>query len=329
MYIPILFPGCATPQWALVDSGAQVSLITTGCATYCNLVESGFTNVLASDLTVGGVSGASWQTARLTTTAILGTQRLAGREMDFSFALQPGERYKIIIGMDIIKEHKLILDFNTDCIKFKGKNDEKVHLKLTPRKVVFRTKQIKDYFDYIRKGRAITKAQTNEVQEEEITLDSFDQSCLEVDEVTAQYVGEELTHVAALAALPPGLPDSPLDADEPADIIKDPDFAISCQLATKMTGKVQPGGKQITFRVKEHQITAIVENHAVANVDVLFHEEGEECASKHLHKIGVNGVKAKTNLQAVVMEMMSLTREMGGKQRRVKIRNAAVHSLLT
>ncbi len=231
--------------------------------------------------------------------------------------------------MDIIKEHKLILDFNTDCIKFKGKNDEKVHLKLTPWKVVFRTKQIKDYFDYIRKGRAITKAQTNEVQEEELTMDSFDQSCLEVDEVTAQYVGEELTHVAALAALPPGLPDSPLDADEPADVIKDPDFAISCQLATKMTGKVQPGGKQITFRVKEHQITTIVENHAVANVDVLFHEEGEECASKHLHKIGVSGVKAKTNLQAVVMEMMSLTREMGGKQRRVKIRNAAVHSLLT
>ena len=58
-----------------------------------------------------------------------------------------------------------------------------------------------------------------------------------------------------------------------------------------MTGKVQPGGKQITFRVKEHQITAIVENHAVANVDVLFHEEGEACASKHLHKIGVKGVK--------------------------------------
>lgn len=32
LYVPILFPKCSTPQWALVDSGAQLSLITTGCA---------------------------------------------------------------------------------------------------------------------------------------------------------------------------------------------------------------------------------------------------------------------------------------------------------
>lgn len=60
LYVPILFPKCSTPQWALVDTGAQLSLITTGCAQYCNLVEEGFTNVLASDLKVGGVSGAPW-----------------------------------------------------------------------------------------------------------------------------------------------------------------------------------------------------------------------------------------------------------------------------
>ena len=81
--------------------------------------------------------------------------------------------------------------------------------------------------------------------------------------------------------------------------------------------------------MKEHQVTAIVENHAVANVDILFHEEGEECPSRHLHKIGVNGVKAKANLQAVVKEMMTLTKEMGNKQGQVRMRNAAVHSLLT
>jgi hypothetical protein len=75
-------------------------------------VDSGFTNVLASDLKVGGVSGAPWQTARLTTTAILGSQRTASRELPFSFALQPGERYKIIIGMDILKENKMILDLS-------------------------------------------------------------------------------------------------------------------------------------------------------------------------------------------------------------------------
>ncbi len=60
LYIPVLFPKCSTPQWALVDTGAQLSLITTGCAQYCNLVEEGFTNVLASNLKVGGVSGSPW-----------------------------------------------------------------------------------------------------------------------------------------------------------------------------------------------------------------------------------------------------------------------------
>ncbi len=49
-----------------------------------------------------------------------------------------------------------------------------------------------------------------------------------MDELTAQYVGEELTHIAALAELPPGLPDTPLDVEEHADVIQDPTFAISC-----------------------------------------------------------------------------------------------------
>ncbi len=139
-----------------MDSGAQLSLITTGCAQYCNLVEEGFTNVLASDLKVGGVSGAPWQTARLTTTAILGSQRLASREMKISFALQTGDRYKIIIGMDVLSQCKAQLDFAAETLKFKVKED-KVNLKLTQRKVIWKSKQLKDYFDYVRKGRRIIK----------------------------------------------------------------------------------------------------------------------------------------------------------------------------
>ncbi len=60
LYVPILFPNCDQPQWALVDSGAQVSLITTTCAKYCNLVDPQFQNVLASNLKVGGINGKPW-----------------------------------------------------------------------------------------------------------------------------------------------------------------------------------------------------------------------------------------------------------------------------
>ena len=67
------------------------------------------------------------------------------------------------------------------------------------------------------------RAQANDVEEEE-TLTDLDISCLEVDNVTASYIGEELTHVAALVELPPGLPDTPLDVAPPMAY---PPFAIT------------------------------------------------------------------------------------------------------
>lgn len=140
LYVPVLFPNCKEPQWALIDTGAQLSLITTTCARFCNLVEEGFENVVASDLKVGGVNGQPWQTARLKTSVILGSQRLAAREMPIEFALLGGDRYKIIIGMDILKERKMMIDLSQECLKFKLTNEEKVNLKLTHRHAVFRTK---------------------------------------------------------------------------------------------------------------------------------------------------------------------------------------------
>ena len=59
-YVPVLFPNCPEPQWALIDTGAQVSLITTTCAKYCNLVDPQYQNIIASNLKVGGVSGSPW-----------------------------------------------------------------------------------------------------------------------------------------------------------------------------------------------------------------------------------------------------------------------------
>ena len=95
--------------------------------------------MLPSDLKVGGVSGSPWQTARLQTKVILGSQRLASRELPVSFCLQPGERYKIIIGMDLLKEWGMTVDLNQEVLRFKLKED-KINLKLTQRKVIFKSK---------------------------------------------------------------------------------------------------------------------------------------------------------------------------------------------
>lgn len=86
-------------------------------------------------------------------------------------------------------------------------NEEKVNLKLTPRNIVFRTKQLKSYRDYIRSIKE-KKATVNEVESD---MDAFEVSALQVDEDTASYVGDDLAQVAALAQLPPQLPDTPLD----------------------------------------------------------------------------------------------------------------------
>lgn len=243
--------------------------------------------------------------------------------MKISFALQTGDRYKIIIGMDVLSQYKAQLDFAAESLKFKIKED-KVNLKLTQRKVIWKSKQLKEYFDYVRKGRQIVK-EANEVEEED-EEHVQDHSCFEIDELTAQYVGEELTHIAALAELPPGLPDTPLDHDPPAAA---PSFAVTCQLAEALVGKEVSGGALLNFKVDGEDVCAVAENHAVADVDVLFHADGEECASKHAHKVGVDAAHAKLKVKASVLEMAQLSKQLKSKESNVAIRNAAVHSLLT
>jgi hypothetical protein len=163
--------------------------------------------------------------------------------------------------------------------------------------------------------------------EKDASQTDLENSCLEVDELTAQYVGKELTHVAALAELPPGLPDTPLDAD--VDVPADPAFALSCQLASELLRKDQPGGKLLNFQWDGGKVSAIVENHAVANVKVLFHAKGEECKSNHEHKVEIDATVAKQRLKDTIKEMASLSTKLDTKTKQVQLRNVAVHSLLT
>ena len=60
--------------------------------------------------------------------------------MAVQFALLGGDRYKIIIGMDILKENKMVIDLAQEVLRYKLANQEKVNLKLTPRAVIFKTK---------------------------------------------------------------------------------------------------------------------------------------------------------------------------------------------
>ncbi len=82
---------------------------------------------------------------------MLGNQRLAEREMPVQFAIMQGDRYKIIIGMDILRKFGMMVDLGQEVLRYKTEKAGKVQLKLTPRQVIFRTKQVQQYREYLRK----------------------------------------------------------------------------------------------------------------------------------------------------------------------------------
>ncbi len=121
--------------------------------------------------------------------------------MPVEFALLGGDRYKIIIGMDILKEHKMVVDLAQETLRFKLHSEDKVNLKLVPRGTIFKTKQLRSYREYVQNVRSKT-ANANVLDcsdEENHDLSNFEVSTLQVDDDTAAYVGEELADVAALA----------------------------------------------------------------------------------------------------------------------------------
>ncbi len=85
----------------------------------------------------------------------------------------------------------------------------------------------------------------------------------------------------------------------------------------------------LNFELEGKDICAIVENHAVADVDVLFYDQDEVCNSRHAHKVGVNSVEAKANLKVVVEEMHTLSANWAKTRSPVEVRNAVMRSVFT
>lgn len=170
--------------------------------------------------------------------------------------------------------------------------------------MIFKTKQLRAYRDYLR-GIRSNRPEVNDAEEELVgDIQAVEASALPVDEEDASYLGEELAHIAALGQLPPPLPDTPHDTTRAAEHeFAKPEFAITCSLASKLVGRPQEGGKLLRFTFDAGCVIAIVENHAVANVDVLFHDAGETCESHHEHKVGIDGDAASQKLAASLAEM--------------------------
>ena len=123
-----------------------MSLITTGVAKYCNVVAPDYSNLLPSELKLNGVTGAPWGTARLATDVTIGQQRLASRQLKIQFAVLPGDKYKIILGMDVLMQLQATVNIPRSILSVNFGDGEAAQLKMAERRALFKTPAFKNYF---------------------------------------------------------------------------------------------------------------------------------------------------------------------------------------
>ena len=97
-------------QWALVDSGAELTLVTTQFANFANLVMPNFQNVQDSGFHIVGVNGYRSPTQVINTRITLGRSESENRTYPISLCVITGEAYKLVLGMEVLERLKAIID---------------------------------------------------------------------------------------------------------------------------------------------------------------------------------------------------------------------------
>ena len=87
-------------QFFLIDTGAMVSLITTGVVNFFNLAKEGHSNIKRAGFKVNGVTQGDASAAILETPLTLGFRR--SLKIDSHLTIIDSPKYKLILGMDIL-----------------------------------------------------------------------------------------------------------------------------------------------------------------------------------------------------------------------------------
>lgn len=104
-YVPLTFPHAEDLTfWGLVDTGAQVSVISAGLANYLNLIQEDFSNVSATPFQVSGYNGTKSYMPTITTTLRLGRFGGDERAVTVQLCVLDSNEYKIILGVDILSK---------------------------------------------------------------------------------------------------------------------------------------------------------------------------------------------------------------------------------
>jgi Aspartyl protease len=109
-YMPVKFDASEDVWWALVDTGAQVSVISAGLASYLDLYCQDMSNVFPASFAVKGYNEASTYMPVLETRLRVGAHGNEERWMPVHLCVLDTNMYKLIIGVDILHELKFVFD---------------------------------------------------------------------------------------------------------------------------------------------------------------------------------------------------------------------------
>ena len=104
MYAPVQFPTDGRTWWAMIDTGAQVSIISAGIVEYLGLLDSEGVKCYPSSFTVSGFDGSSKLKMPIMEVWMrMGTKGGDERWEKIQLAVLDTQRYKLILGRDFIK----------------------------------------------------------------------------------------------------------------------------------------------------------------------------------------------------------------------------------
>ena len=66
------------------------------------------------------------------------------------FAVLPGDKYKIILGMDVLMQLQATVNIPRSILSVKFEDGEAAQLKMAERRALFKTPAFKNYFQHVR-----------------------------------------------------------------------------------------------------------------------------------------------------------------------------------
>jgi predicted aspartyl protease len=136
-------------QWGLVDSGAELSLVSTAFASFAGLVEENQTNVSDRGLVVRGVNGVRSPAQIINTSLILGRQQKPERGAKISAAVISNDAYKLVLGMDLLGSMKAVVDVANRRITLSDAHGKRFALPLYQKDEVRRSPEVAAFRKWI------------------------------------------------------------------------------------------------------------------------------------------------------------------------------------